>query len=100
MSSHNHLLFLELLRHVLGRRPRHVDPRFREEGTGAEHEDYVEQSVDWILCNVTQCLRWTQVVTQPTYWIRASRASSTNVSPHTEQVNEKVSLKLRIKLNE
>jgi len=52
VTSHDHLLLLQLLGHIFSARARHVNPRLREEGAGAEHEDDVENGVDRVLDHV------------------------------------------------
>jgi len=91
VSTHDHLLFPELLGHVLGGAAGHVDPRLGEERAGAEHEEDVEDGVYGIGQHRAQRFRRRQVVTQPSDGI-SSAASS--VVPDSEEGHEEVATEL------
>jgi len=93
MTSHDHLLFLEMLGNILGRRPGNIDPSFGEEGTRAEHEGNVDESMARILQDMAETLGWRHVVAQASNGIGGpSWPTCTLVSPHTQEVDEEVAL--------
>lgn len=58
MSSHDHLLFLQLLGDVLGRRTGDIDPRLGEKRARAQHEHDVQNSVHRILEHMREAFWW------------------------------------------
>lgn len=58
MTTHDHLLLLELLGNILGRRSGHIDPGLGEECARSEHEDDVDDAVDWVFEDVSKRLWW------------------------------------------
>ena len=79
--------FIEIT-HVLGRRSRHVNPGLREECAGSEHEDDVEDRMDWILEDVAQRLGRREVVAEAADRVGATAAA---VGPDSQKVDEEVS---------
>uniref|UniRef100_A0A182F0P3 Uncharacterized protein n=1 Tax=Anopheles albimanus TaxID=7167 RepID=A0A182F0P3_ANOAL len=94
VAPHHHLLFLQLLGHVLGRAARHVDPRLGEERARSKHKDDVEDGMDRVGYDVTERFRWRQVVAETTDRIGTGRATAANIGPHAEQVDEEVTVEL------
>lgn len=45
---------VETQAYIFGRGSRHLNPGLGEEGAGAEHEDNVDNSVDWVIQNRTK----------------------------------------------
>lgn len=58
VAAHDHLLLFELLGNILGRWAGHIDPGLREEGAWAEHEDDVDDGMEWIIKHCGEALRW------------------------------------------
>ncbi|KAF1756407.1 hypothetical protein GCK72_012860 [Caenorhabditis remanei] len=71
MTAHDHLLFLQLLGNILSGRSRHIDPGFGEECARSEHEDNVDNAVEWVFEDVSEV-----------------------IGPGTEKVDEEVSSEL------
>lgn len=100
MAPHHHLLLLQLFRHlkygqpqgsetsalklalvaafykeaetyVLGGGAGHLDPGFGEEGTRSQHEDDVNEGVDWIVQYRAKRLRGREIVAESTYRVGA-----------------------------
>lgn len=62
MSTHDHLLLLELLGNILGGRSGHIDPGLGEESARSEHEDDVDDAVDRVLEDVSERLWWREII--------------------------------------
>ncbi len=58
---------------------RNINPCFGEECTWSQHEYYVENTMDWIINQMPQCLRRAQIITQPSSRIWPSWATTFNV---------------------
>ena len=48
MSTHGHLLFLQLLGNIAGRGTRDFNPGLGEEGARGEHESQIEERMEWV----------------------------------------------------
>lgn len=68
-----------------------IDPGLGEECARAEHEQYVEQSVKRVLCDVREGLRRGQVVAETPHGVGAGGAAAPHVGPYSEQVHQEVS---------
>ena len=79
--------------HIFGRGARDIDPGLGEEGTGAEHEDDVNHSMEWMVHHMSQILRGAEVVTETPRGVRAGGAPSPHRLPRTEQVHNEVTSK-------
>lgn len=66
VSTHDHLLFLQLFGYVFGARSADIDPGFGEECAGAEHEHDVDEAVDGVFQDVRERLWRREIVANPT----------------------------------
>lgn len=76
--------------HILGWGAGDVDPSLGEEGAGAQHEDNVEHRVDGVLQDMTQVLRRREVVAQTAHWVGSGGTAASDISPHSQKVDEEV----------
>lgn len=81
--------------YIFCRRAGYVDPCLREEGTGAQHKDDVDDSMKRILHHVTQILRWTEVVAKSARRIRTGGASPSHRLPSTKEIHKEITSKSR-----
>jgi len=93
VTSHHHLLLLQLLGDVFGRRSRDFDPRLGEEGARPQHEHDVHHRVDGILQHVSETFGRGEVVAESTDGIGSSRTAAADVRPHAQQVDQEVARK-------
>ena len=82
VSSHNHLLFPQLLGNILGTAARHINPGLGEKCAGSQHEENVEESVDGVGKDGGEGLRRREIVAQATDGVGTS---ATSIVPHAQQ---------------
>jgi len=93
VTSHHHLLLLQLLGDVFGRRSRDFDPRLGEEGARPQHEHDVHHRVDGILQHVSETFGRGEVVAESADGIGSSRTAAADIRPHAQQVDQEVARK-------
>mmetsp|Transcript_97284 Transcript_97284/g.197633 ORF Transcript_97284/g.197633 Transcript_97284/m.197633 type:complete len:291 (-) Transcript_97284:677-1549(-) len=95
VARHHHVLIPELLGDVARRGARDVDPGFREEGAGDEHEGHVEQCVDGVGPNVREGVRRRHVIHDATHRNRLPRVL--HLLPLPQEIDEHVRLEAAVK---
>ena len=88
MSSHDHLLFSQLLGNILGTAAGHINPGLGEKCARSQHEENVEESVDGIGQDGGEGLRRGEIVAQTTDGVGTSASS---IVPHAQQWDKEVS---------
>ena len=63
VSFHNHLAVAELLSDVPSRSTRNLDPGLAEESAGSQNKGQVKDSVEGIVNDLSERLRWRNVIT-------------------------------------
>mmetsp|Transcript_39306 Transcript_39306/g.83737 ORF Transcript_39306/g.83737 Transcript_39306/m.83737 type:complete len:223 (+) Transcript_39306:158-826(+) len=94
VARHHHVLIPELLGDVARRGARDVDPGFREEGAGDEHEGHVAEGVDRILPNVREGVRRRDIVRKTAN--RDGLATVVHLLPLAQEIDEHVRLEAPI----
>ena len=78
--------------HIFGRGSRNLDPCLGEEGTGAQHEDDVDCSMDGVIQNRTKGLRGGEVVAETANWVGTSWSSSGSILYKTQSIKYRFSM--------
>lgn len=65
--------------YIFGRGSRDLNPSLGEEGAGAEHEDNVDDSMNWVIQYRTKGLWRRKVVAETAHWVGPSWSSTRGV---------------------
>lgn len=88
MAGHDETLVLELLGNIAGAGAGNLNPGLGEDGTGGQHVDNVDDSVDWINKSIGEVQWWGHVVGETRGSEQLSRALLS--FPDSEELDKEV----------